>query len=150
LDGDRFLIADSYKGVIWEFDAKTRKHGVWLEGAELARSNPNNPFPGVNGLKRFGNVIYATNTERQKLLRIPIGAKGVAGKPQMVVENINGDDFAIDKRGNLYVTTHVYNSVVRVAPDGKVKIIAEGNQGVTGSTALALDARRKTAKHFSS
>lgn len=143
LDGDKFLIADSYKGVIWEFDAKTKKYGVWLEDAALARVNSNNPFPAVNGLKRFGNLLYATNTEQQTLLRIPILAKGKAGKPQLFVEKINGDDFAIDSSGNLYVTTHVYNNVVRVAPDGKIKVIAESGEGLTGSTALAFGRDKK-------
>lgn len=143
LGGDKFLIADSYRGAIWEFDAKTKKYGIWLEDAVLARSNPNNPFPGVNGLKRFGNVLYATNTERQTLLRIPLEAGGRAGTPKTLVEKINGDDFALDESGNLYVTTHVYNSVVRIAPDGTMKVIAESGEGVTGSTALAFGRGKK-------
>jgi sugar lactone lactonase YvrE len=143
LDGDKFLIADSYKGAIWVFDAKTRKYSVWLEDALLARSDSSNPFPAVNGLKRFGNMLYVTNTERQKLLRIPILTKGKAGNPEVFVDKINGDDFAIDAKGNLYVTTHVYNNVVQVAPDGKIKVIAESGEGVTGSTALAFSRDKK-------
>ena len=112
LGGDKFLIADSYKGAIWEFDAKTKKSSVWLADEFLARSNVNNPTPAVNGLKIYKNNLYATNTQNQKIFRIPILAGGKAGKPELFVEKINGDDFAFDEAGNLFVTTHLYNYVV--------------------------------------
>lgn len=114
------------------------RYDIWLEDEALARPNPENPFPAVNGLKVFGNTLYATNTQRQTLLRIPILADGAAGEPGVFAENINGDDFALDEDGNLYVTTHVYNSVVRVDAVGDVTVIAEADEGVTGSTALAF------------
>lgn len=138
LRGDTFLIADSYRGAIWTFDIGANTYDIWLEDEALARPNPENPFPAVNGLKVFGNTLYATNTQRQTLLRIPILADGAAGEPGVFAENINGDDFALDEDGNLYVTTHVYNSVVRVDAVGDVTVIAEADEGVTGSTALAF------------
>lgn len=138
LKGDKFLIADSYRGAIWEFDARTKKYNIWLEDAALARSDSKNPFPAVNGLKISGDTLYATNTERQQIIRVPVSSDGRAGKPQVFLQKINGDDFDIDANGNLYVTTHVYNNVVRVSPDGTMTIIAEGGEGVTGSTALAF------------
>lgn len=143
LKGDKFLIADSYKGAIWEFDAKTKKFGVWLANDALARRDEQNPLPAVNGLKIHNNFLYATNTAKQILLRIPIAG----GKPEIFVEKINGDDFAIDRSGNLYVTTHVYNSVVRVSPDGKMTVIAEAAQSAVGSTALAFG-RGRSDKNF--
>lgn len=138
LEGDRFLIADSYRGAIWEFDESSKNYRVWLEDEALARSDAQNPFPGVNGLKVFGGALYLTNTERQQLLRIPIEQGGRPGKPQVLCKGINGDDFAIDTTGTLYVTTHVYNSVVRVTQDCNVTVLAGGDEGVTGSTALAF------------
>lgn len=138
LSGDKFLIADSYKGAIWEFDAKSKTSAIWLADESLARSNTNNPTPAVNGLKIYKNAVYATNTQNQKILRIPITAGGKAGKLELFVEKINGDDFAFDDAGNLYVTTHIYNNVVRVAPDGKMTVIAAENEFVTGDTALVF------------
>jgi sugar lactone lactonase YvrE len=137
LKDDKFLIADSYKGTIWEFDAKAKTSKVWLENEMFARSNDKNPFPAVNGLKIFNNVLYATNTERQQILRIPILANGSAGKPKIWLEKINGDDFAFDSSGNLFVTTHVYNNVLKITPNGKTMIIAE-NGSVIGDTSLAF------------
>ncbi len=137
LNGDIFLIADSYKGAIWAFDAKTKKYFVWLEDEKLARSDPQNTFPAVNGLKIFGKTLYATNTERRQILRIPLSAEGKAEKPEIWLEKINGDDFAFDEKGNLFVTTHVYNNVLKITPNGKTTIIAE-NGSVIGDTALAF------------
>lgn len=136
LSGDKFLIADSYKGAIWEFDAKTKRSAIWLADESLARKNLNNPTPAVNGLKIFGVNLYATNTQNQQIFRIPILAGDKAGKPELFVEKINGDDFAFDASGNMFVTTHVYNNVVRIAPDGKMTIIAAENENVTGDTSL--------------
>ena len=138
LEGDRFLIADSYRGAIWEFNELSRSYRVWLEDEALARSDAQNPFPGVNGMKVFGDALYVTNTERQQLLRIPIGQGGKAGKPHVLCEGINGDDFAVDATGTLYLTTHVYDSVVRVTQDCDVTVLAGNDEGVTGSTALAF------------
>ncbi len=142
LSNNKFLIADSYKGAIWEFDATTKKYSIWLADEKLARSNPQNSFPGVNGLKIYNGTLYATNTERQILLKVPIDANGQPGKPVVWLEKINGDDFAVDAQGNLYLTTHVYNNVVRITPDGKTTIIAE-NGNVVGDTSLAFGRGKK-------
>lgn len=138
IGADRFLIADSYKGAIWDFDAKTRKFTVWLADQSLARKDVNNPTPAVNGLKIYKNNLYATNTQNQQIFRIPILANSSAGKPELFADKINGDDFAFDAAGNLFVTTHVYNNVVRISPDGKKTIIAAENEFVTGDTALVF------------
>jgi putative intracellular protease/amidase/sugar lactone lactonase YvrE len=138
LTGDRYLIADSYKGAIWEIDAHAKTARIWLQHERLARSNPNNPFPAVNGLKIYANTLYASNTQRQQLVRIPINSDYTAGTPELFLTNVNLDDFAFDVNGNLYGTTHVYNSAVKIAPDGQVTTIAKAEQGMTGNTALAF------------
>ena len=135
---DRYLIADSYLGAIWEFNATQKSAKVWLEHDVLDRRSLENPIPGVNGLKIFQGILYASNTQYQHLVRIPISADGSPGSPEIFVRNANIDDFAFDVQGNLYGTTHIYDSVVRIAPDGTMTTIAEAEQGMTGSTALAF------------
>jgi sugar lactone lactonase YvrE len=44
------------------------------------------------------------------------------------------DDFAFDRAGNLYVTTHPFNSIVRVRPDGQHELLAGVAEGVSGPT----------------
>ena len=138
LTGDRYLIADSYKGAIWEVDAIAKTACIWLQHEMLTPSDSHNPTPGVNGLKIYRNTLYASNTQRQQLLRIPLSSDYAPDTPEVFLTNVNLDDFAFDSHGNLYGTTHVYNSVVRIAPDGQVTTIAKAEQGMTGSTALAF------------
>jgi hypothetical protein len=138
LTGDRYLIADSYRGAVWELDTTDKTVRVWLEHAALARSSSDKEFPAVNGLKIYGNALYASNTEKMQLVKIPIQLDGQPGEPEIVLQPVNLDDFAFDQDGNLYGTTHIYNSVVKITPSGHMTTIAQAEQGMTGSTALAF------------
>lgn len=138
LEGDRYLIADSYRGVIWELDAATGNSRIWLDHPLLARRNPDSPIPAANGLKLFNGTLYASNTEQMLLLQIPVTAKGEAGEPQIWLDQINIDDFTFAADGTLYGATHIYNSLVQITPDGTVTTIAQAAEGMTGSTAVAF------------
>lgn len=137
LSGDRYLIADSYRGAIWQLDVAQGTVQSWLEHPLLARKDLENGTPAVNGLKTFENALYASNTQNAQIIRIPIEADQ-PGEPEIFVQNANIDDFAFDKTGNLYGTTHVFNSVVKIAPDGTITTIAQAEQGMTGTTAVAF------------
>jgi putative intracellular protease/amidase/sugar lactone lactonase YvrE len=139
LKDDRYLVADSYKGAIWEVDAIAKSAQIWLQDNLLNRSDTSNPFPAVNGIKIYNNTLFASNTQRQLLIRIPLLENGMPGTPEVFLTSINLDDFAFDTHGNLYGTTHVYNSVIRISPEKQVTTIAKAEQGVAGSTALAFD-----------
>ncbi|MFM7424375.1 MAG: SMP-30/gluconolactonase/LRE family protein [Elainella sp.] len=137
LDPEQLLIADSYRGAIWIYSLTEKTVKLWFEHPELARSSSASSFPAVNGLKLYSGVLYASNTEKMQLVQIPV-VEGQPGQPQVFVAPINLDDFAFDHQGNLYGTTHVYNSVVKIAPDGAVTTIAGLEAGMAGSTALAF------------
>jgi putative intracellular protease/amidase/sugar lactone lactonase YvrE len=138
LQGSRYLVADSYKGAIWEIDALAKTVRVWIQDPLLARSDTSNPFPAVNGIKIFNNALFASNTQRQLLVRIPLVENSTPGIPDVFLTNINLDDFAFDALGNLYGTTHVYNSVIRISPEKQITTISTAAQGMAGSTALAF------------
>lgn len=135
LEGDRYLIADSYRGAIWDLNLADKQARIWLEYPLLARKTPDSPIPGVNGLKIWNGVLYASNSDQAHIVRIPIEPNGMAGQPEVFVANTQVDDFAFDQTGNLYGATHVLNSVIKVAPDGTTATIAEN---VVGSTAVAF------------
>jgi putative intracellular protease/amidase/sugar lactone lactonase YvrE len=135
---DRYLVADSYKGAIWEVDVTAKTARICLQHSLLDRSDTSNPFPAVNGIKICNNALFASNTQRQLLIRIPLGENSTPGTPEVFLTNVNLDDFAFDVQGNLYGTTHVYNSVIRISPDKQITTIASVAEGVTGSTALAF------------
>jgi sugar lactone lactonase YvrE len=124
------LIADSYRGAIRliRFGSNT------LNWQEI----PDQEFPAINGLKIYGNAVYASNTEKIQIVRMPLESDNRAGKPEICLQNVNMDDFAFDRDGNLYGTTHIYNSVIKIAPDRTITTIAQSEQGVTGCTALAF------------
>lgn len=139
LDSDNYLIADSYRGAIWQLNVPTKTVSIWLEHPDLARTSPEEVFPAVNGLKIYDNFLYASNTQKKQIVKIPILADRLAaGEPEIFLTGVNIDDFAFDIEGNLYGTTHVFNSVVKIAPDGSVTTIAQLEQGMAGSTALAF------------
>jgi hypothetical protein len=137
LSGDRYLIADSYRGAIWQLDIAQRTAQIWLEHPLLTRRSADSQTPAVNGIKLFQGMLYASNTDRMLLLQIPIEA-GAAATPKVIAENVNIDDFAFDTDGTLYGATHIYNSLIRRTPDGQLTLLAEAEQGMTGSTAVAF------------
>ena len=138
LSDTQYLTADSYRGAIWLIDVAQPSGSIWLEHPMLARSNSESVFPAANGLKRFGDFLYVSNTEKMLLLRIPVDTANNPGEPEIFVEQTNIDDFAFDVEGNLYGATHIYNSVVQIAPDRSTTIIAQAESGVIGSTAVAF------------
>lgn len=145
-----YLIADSYKGAIWELDVTQGQVRIWLEHLLLARQNSENGTPAVNGLKVFGNYLYASNTQNAQIIKIPLQANYQPGEAEVFVENANIDDFAFDRQGNLYGTTHVFNSLVKIEPNGSMTIIAQAEQGMVGTTAVAFGKTENgTAKNSS-
>lgn len=138
LSSRHYLMADSYRGAIWSFDVSTQTVDLWFEHPLLARSDETSTFPAVNGIKRFGNRLYASNTQQMLLLQMPLDESLKPQAPEIFIDGTNIDDFAFDIHGNLYGATHVYNSVIRIDRDRQTTIIAQAAQGVTGCTAVAF------------
>ena len=138
LGGSRYLVADSYRGVIWQYDDATGRAAVWLADPLLSRADTSNPTPGVNGVRRTREAVYLTNTQRQLILRVPVNERGEPGKPTVHFRGVNVDDFAIDRDGRIYAATHVLNSVIRVDVSGAWMTIAGIDDYVAGSTSVAL------------
>jgi sugar lactone lactonase YvrE len=133
-----YLVADSYKGVIWRVDLARGAVAVWLQHELLSRTSEQNPTPGVNGIKIDKGRVLVSNTARQLLIGIDLNANDSAGALQMLHQSLNIDDFAIDTDGSILAATHVYNSLIRIAPDGAISTIAGPGQGMVGSTAVAF------------
>jgi sugar lactone lactonase YvrE len=56
----------------------------------------------------------------------------------VVVQGVPADDFAIDDDGTIYLTTHIYDTIVRVDPDGRRTVVANRDQHIVGATDCAL------------
>jgi sugar lactone lactonase YvrE len=130
-------LADSALGVIWLIDPDSGALDAAYEGDEL-RARPGALAPGANGIQRFGEHLYVTNSDAATLLRFDVDDRGRLGQPTVVVTGVPGDDFAVDRDGTFYVTTHIFDTVVRVDPDGRRAVVASAAEHVTGATDCTL------------
>jgi hypothetical protein len=147
LGGERFLVADSYKGALWWVDVQRGGSRVWLHDPLLARAEEKSPFPAANGVQRRGSRVWISNTAKQLLLTVDLRADGSPGPLKVVRERVNIDDFAVQDDGTVIATTHVYNSLISVSPDGSMAVLAGADEGMTGSTAVALGRAKADAGH---
>lgn len=125
---------DSSMAQIWRIDPATGRADVALRDQRLAAR----PFialaPGANGLHFAGRDMIVTVSDSTEVLKYTLGVDRRFGTPMLIANGIPGDDFAIGKDGSLFVTTHPYNTLVRIAPDGQRTIIADARQQIIGAT----------------
>lgn len=132
------LVADSWQGRIWRVDLRRRQIAPWAEDERLTRAPGFDFLPGANGIKAWGNEVTVSSTGRALLLRIAINPDGSAGAAALLAERTRVDDLAYDAAGNLYLTTHIGHSLDRLDRAGRRVTLADGAQGLAGSTACAF------------
>jgi hypothetical protein len=149
-DGHRLLAVDSGLGHLVAIDPVQRTSSVWLAHELLTKLDPATALPGANGIVVHGGWVYVTNSERALLVRCPVASDSPADELEVVAERLAGDDLDIDRHGRAYVATHVLHSVLRLDPDGRREDIAGLDEGVAGSTSVALDPQDPTALYVTS
>lgn len=125
---------DSSLGAVWRIDPRNGHAEVAVRHPSLSARPYIALAPGANGLHFLGADMIVTVSDRTKVLRFTLSNEGTFGPPQEVATGIPGDDFAIGPDGSLFITTHPYNTVVRVEPDGRRSVIAGLAQNVEGPT----------------
>jgi sugar lactone lactonase YvrE len=130
-----FPVVDARRGCLYvsdSYDAAEAGPGIWriaLEtgAAELWYAQPL-VFANGMALAPGGDALYVVETWAQRVVRVPIGADGRAGRPEPVVEGIERvpDGIAVDVDGRLYVACYEPSRVYRCDP-------------VTGEVELLLD-----------
>jgi hypothetical protein len=141
----QLLVAEAILGRIYHVDLATGASRVWFAHELLAKITAEAMLPGANGIKIFGRHVYVTNTDRALFLRIGFDERGAAGPIEIVAERLRADDFAFDRDGNAYLTTHIHNSLLRLKPGGARVNIAGVADGMAGSTAVTFGANARTA-----
>ncbi|MGZ6792690.1 MAG: SMP-30/gluconolactonase/LRE family protein [Mycobacteriales bacterium] len=131
-------VADSALGTLWRIDPASGRAERAYSGPELRARRFVALPPGANGVHFFGRDLYVTNSDAGTLLRLPLGTDGRLGRPTTVVRGVPADDFAIDAQGVVYLTTHIYNTIVRVGTDGRRTVVADHRQHVVGATDCVL------------
>ena len=136
-DKGRVYVADSSGGV-WRWrpgDAGAQK---WLASDLVSRRPYIGNLPGPNGLKVHDKSVYVAVSDTAAFVRIPIRKNGDAGEAQLIADGVPGDDFAMTADGGAYVTTHPFNSVLKVTRDGVEAVVADIDDGVVGPTTAAF------------
>jgi sugar lactone lactonase YvrE len=119
-DGNVY-ISDSFQGIIW----KTGPSGAplateWASDPLLATSGVP-PF-GANGLafNKKGDALFVANTGNDQVIKIPVSG-GVAGKPEVFVNSVNGaDGLIIDEHDNLWICANQADEIVVLDKTGRV------------------------------
>jgi hemoglobin len=137
INEDTVIICDAIVGKLFRYNIHTNTSDVWLEHDLLKKITDNPYMPAANGIKKYQDQLFISNTDKKLLLTISV-VNDEPGELQTWLSNINIDDFAIDDQGNIYATTHIYNSVIKITPDKNISVIASEAQGLAGSTAAAF------------
>ena len=129
------LIADSL-GAVWSVDVLSGETEV-VTRDELLKPEAQGAPLGVNGLHVRDGWLYFSSSGKRTFARVRIDSQGrKVGNVQVVarLEAENGalldrvyDDFAFDRRGNAWITAHD-NLLAVVTPEGKQRVLFEGNQ----------------------
>lgn len=136
-DGQLY-VADSRLGRIWRVDPTSGAVSIAVED-DLLRPRPFVALaPGANGVGFRGDEMIVTVSDRAMVLGFRIAGDGSFALPVVLATGIPGDGLAIDAAGTLHVTTHPYDSVVRIAEDGTETLVATGEQGISGASDAAF------------
>ncbi|ULR55027.1 SMP-30/gluconolactonase/LRE family protein [Streptomyces deccanensis] len=131
----KLYVTDSVHGVIYRLPARGGKTTVWAKGQKLERTT----FAGANGLKLHNGAVWATNLDRGTVLRIPITARGTAGKTQVHATGMPYiDDFAFTGHGDTLLAARDDNQVDLVRPDGTHTAVLTEADGLQTPTSIAV------------
>ena len=89
-------------------------------------------------MKIWEDGLYVTNSFTGNVIRVQINSDGSAGGAKIVAEGLPSDDLAFDVNGAMYITTHIFNTIVRLDPDGTKMVIATSEEEVVGPTDVAF------------
>lgn len=137
----RVVVVDSFSGGIYAIDNSQKTWSLWYRSDAL-KPEPGVRGPGANGIKFHDGAAYVSVTNKALLLKLQLDDAGEITDVVIFAEELLVDDFIIDADGTFYLTTHPYNTLVRLSADGtNRRTIAGPEQGMVGSTACAFGRR---------
>jgi sugar lactone lactonase YvrE len=137
---DRFLVTDSTGGRIWQAPLRGGPASVWSADPALAP----NGFFGANGMKIHDGAVWASNSDHGTILRIPVTKAGGAGRAEVRATGLEGiDDFDFTGRGTeILAAINQGSKLVRVGADGAQETLLDAEDGMQGTTAVAVRGNR--------
>ena len=141
----RGYAVDSLVGMIVEITLETGASEVVLQDERLMKISAEPMLPGANGIKAGRDALFISNTDRALILRAGLRSDGsLDGTLTTIAEQLRGDDLAVDEAGDLYVTNHIHNTLIRLRQNGERVAIAGPDQGMAGSTACVFGTTPET------
>lgn len=139
--GRNLYAADSLTGTIWTVRTSGGPVTAWLADSALAPAVSGPGHFGVNGVTYHDGAVWASNTDRQTLLRIPVAATGAPGPIKVVASDLAGiDDFKFlsDYSDVAFVALNGPDEVAAVFPDGSSKVVLTAADGLDSPTDTAI------------
>lgn len=143
--GRTLYSADSLAGEIYAVPTSGGAVTTWLADPALAPAQSGPGHFGVNGVTYHGGAVWASNTDRQTLLRIPVTTSGAPGPLKVVAGGLPGiDDFKFlsDCSDVAFAALNGVNEVAAVFPDGTSKVVLTAADGLDSPTDTAIRADR--------
>ncbi|WP_236795026.1 hypothetical protein [Amycolatopsis sp. GM8] len=138
IDGerDRFMVTDSTGGRIWQAPLRGGEAAVWSADPALAPSG----FFGANGMKIHDGAVWASNSDHGTIVRIPMTGDGGSGRAEVRATGLEGiDDFDFTGRDTeILAAINQASKLVRVAPDGTHETLLDAEDGLQGTTGVAV------------
>ncbi|MGQ4389596.1 SMP-30/gluconolactonase/LRE family protein [Streptomyces sp. SAS_270] len=131
----KLYVTDSVHGVVYRVPEHGGETTVWAKGTELEPST----FAGANGLKLHNGAVWATNLDKGTVLRIPVTARGTAGRIQVRATGMPSiDDFSFTGHGDTLLAARDDNEVDLVRPDGTHTAVLTAADGLQTPTSIAV------------
>jgi hypothetical protein len=130
-------LADSTMATIWRVPLSGGTPTAWASGSLLSR----NQRLGVNGLKFHNGAIWASDSDQNTFLRIPITDGGAAAKIEVKATGLTFlDDFVfVGVTDTVIGAENLGDEVVLIRPDGQHSVLLKAGDGIEGPTAVAID-----------
>jgi sugar lactone lactonase YvrE len=113
-------VTDVLQGSVWRL-GKDGGSSMWLQDPLLLGD-----IWGGNGITYRDRSLWVLNTDRGRIVRIPIEHDGFPGQPETFVESpllVGCDGGQFDVKGNMYVGVNYQGNLARVSPHGDVDIL---------------------------
>ncbi|MBI0292957.1 hypothetical protein JBE04_00195 [Streptomyces sp. PRKS01-29] len=137
---NRFLVTDSTGGRIWQAPLRGGRASVWSADPALAPAG----FFGANGMKIHNGAVWASNSDHGTIVRIPVTKDGGSGRAEVRATGLEGlDDFDFTGRGpEILAAINQTSKLVRVGADGAQETLLDAEDGMQGTTAVAVRGHR--------
>jgi hypothetical protein len=124
---------DSSTGTIWSVPASGGTASQWLVSQALAPAQSGPGHLGVNGVEFHQGAVWASNTDKGTLLRIPVTGTGAPGPVQVAASGLPSiDDFKFlsARSGIVFAALNGQDEVAVVYPNGRSRVVLSAADGL--------------------